>query len=208
MRVSVLHITPLEVIDKALVKCWDSECKTGDDMVERIDRIANKNKHQSIIEHCTVNYNIEGISRALLQEVARHRMSSFSVESSRYVLKKHLAKEEPFIDGFNVYTERAKKYIVMTGDNEVDYCSILALNSLRSLVSYGKSNDVTKYTMPEAMKTNLVWTINLRSLANMLELRTDKSALLEFRTLAHTMFDILPHDYKTILQSYVKEYND
>lgn len=95
--VDVLHYTPIEILDKSLVKCWGSECKSGDDMLKRIDRIINKNKHGSIAEHCTVNFDIRGISRALLQEVARHRVQSLSVESTRYTLSKKLKNEDSFL---------------------------------------------------------------------------------------------------------------
>ncbi len=38
--------------------------------------------HESILEHINLTYSIKGISRALLQEVARHRHISLSVELS------------------------------------------------------------------------------------------------------------------------------
>lgn len=37
-------------------------------------------------EHISYNFDISEVSRALLQELARHRISSFSVKSSRYTL--------------------------------------------------------------------------------------------------------------------------
>jgi hypothetical protein len=51
------------------------------------DRVGNKYRHASILEHVTYNFSIEGISRACLQELARHRMASLSVKSTRYTLK-------------------------------------------------------------------------------------------------------------------------
>ena len=63
-----------------------------------IDRVGNQFHHSSILEHITFNFFIDGISRACLQELARHRVSSFSVKSSRYVLAKELKHEQPFIN--------------------------------------------------------------------------------------------------------------
>ena len=50
---------------------------------ELIDRVGNKHKHSSTLEHLVYTFDIEGVSRALLQELARHRMASLSVKSTR-----------------------------------------------------------------------------------------------------------------------------
>ena len=207
MTVKVLHYTPIEILDTALTKCWGSECKSGDAMMQRIDRIINKNKHGSIAEHCVVNFDIRGISRACLQELSRHRHQSLSVESTRYTLGR-LKLEEPFIDGDNIYEIRASQYLVYTGSPIIDAYSIHALDNLRLAIKLGKSNDIAKYCLPESFKTNLTSSLNIRSLMNFLSLRTDKSALWEIRNLAHAMFNALPEEYKYLLQSYVKDYNE
>lgn len=100
---------------------------------------------------------------------------------------------------------RASEYIVLTGDDDVDYASIIALENLRILVSKSISNDKLKYAIPECWKVDLTSTWNIRSLMNLFELRTDKSALWEFRQLGNAMFDALPEDYKFLLKDYVKE---
>ena len=41
--------------------------------------------HESPIEHASFTFGIEGVSRALLAQITRHRMASFSVQSQRYV---------------------------------------------------------------------------------------------------------------------------
>ena len=63
-----------------------------------IDRVGNQFHHASILEHISFNFFIDGISRACLQEVSRHRHTSLSVKSSRYVLAKELKHEQPFIN--------------------------------------------------------------------------------------------------------------
>lgn len=211
MTVEILHYTPINTLDTALTKCWGSECKSGDAMMERIDRIINKNKHGSIAEHCTVNFDIRGVSRALLQEVARHRMSNISVESTRYTLGR-LKIEQSFLDMPNetyeqAYT-RASKYVVYTSNADVDFTIIKQLEMLRQTVLSGVSNDIAKYTLPEAYKTSFTWTLNIRSMMNLFELRTDKSALWEFRQLANAMFDALPSEYQYLLKGYVKGENN
>ena len=41
--------------------------------------------HQSPMEHVSFTFGIEGVSRALLAQITRHRIASFSVQSQRYV---------------------------------------------------------------------------------------------------------------------------
>jgi thymidylate synthase (FAD) len=96
MQVELLHNTPLWVASKAIRKCWASEAKSdngGEKDKELIHRIGNKNKHKSTLEHLVYSFDIDGISRACLQELARHRIASYSVKSSRYTLKELKAEE-------------------------------------------------------------------------------------------------------------------
>ena len=43
--------------------------------------------HESPVEHASFTFGIEGVSRALLAQITRHRIASFSVQSQRYVDK-------------------------------------------------------------------------------------------------------------------------
>ncbi len=197
MKVTLKHYTPLDVCAHAIRTCWQSFDKS-DDGGEKdkalIDRVGNKYKHASTLEHLVYTFYIQGISRALLQELARHRMASLSVKSTRYTLKE-LKAIEPFeLDDF----EGASQFIVLTGNEAVDRCSIIALNNLQALLKQGISNDIAKYALVESYKTELTWTINARSLQNFLTLRSSKSALWEIRELAKAIFNTLPEDHKYI----------
>jgi len=106
MEVTLHHHTPLPIAAKAIRKCWASEgksdtCNTDDNIGpndrDLIHRVGNKFKHSSTLEHLSYNFEIKGVSRALLQELARHRMASPSVKSTRYTTSKELKNEEPFI---------------------------------------------------------------------------------------------------------------
>lgn len=203
MKVTLNHYTPLVICSDAIRTCWQSFDKSDDGgEADRalIDRVGNKFKHASTLEHLVYNFYIEGISRALLQELARHRMASLSVKSTRYTLKE-LKEEEPFsIDHKN----RAEKYIVMSGVDIVDEMSIRALENLRIVLAAGISNDRAKYCLPESYKTELSWTINARSLQNFISLRSDKSALWEIRDLAKTLYESLPNEHQYIFQHSLK----
>ena len=62
-----------------------------------LDRVGNQFHHGSILEHISFNFFIDGISRACLQEVSRHRVASLSVKSSRYTISE-LRKEQQQIE--------------------------------------------------------------------------------------------------------------
>ena len=235
MKVILDEHTSLYIAAKAIRRCWDSGDKSDtyilknltaiDKRMENeeigpvsigfcgpndkalIERVGNKFKHSSTLEHLTYHFTILGVSRALLQELARHRMASPSVKSTRYTLKE-LKEEQPFnacISGdksvFDINTRaRAAKYLVWTDISFVDDKSIHALEGLRQCISAGISNDKAKYCLPESYKTDLTWTINARSLQNFLSLRSSKAALWEIRDLANALYQILPKDHQYLFE--------
>ena len=195
MRVTIKYHTPLKVCSDAIRTCWQSFDKSdngGEKDRALIDRVGNKFKHSSTLEHLSYNFYIQGVSRALLQELARHRIASLSVKSTRYTLKE-LKDEKSFNDNG---LERAKKYLVFTKIKEVDNASLQALENLRKILKNGVPNDKAKYCLPESYKTELHWSINARSLQNFLTLRSDKSALWEIRELATKIYNAIPLDHR------------
>lgn len=191
--------------------CWNSFHKGGcytaptddisDEDKEFLSRTISKYKHGSISEHITYTFSIKGVSRALLQELARHRIASLSVRSSRYTLKE-LKDEAPFAD-YDNDIERASKYIVLTGTVAVDMVSLIALDNLRLLIVSGIANDKVKYCMPECYRTELIWTINTRSLMNFLALRSSPAALAEIRDLSQAIFEALPASHRFLYEDII-----
>ena len=195
MKVTLLQHTSLAVCASAIRTCWQSFDKSdngGEKDRELIDRVGNKFKHASTLEHLVYTFYIQGISRALLQELARHRIASLSVKSTRYTLKELKSEESFTCREF----QRAEKYLVMTKNEKVDEMSIKALENLRVVLKEGISNDKAKYCLPESYKTELTWSINARSLQNFLTLRSSKSALWEIQDLAHKLYDNLPNEHR------------
>ena len=242
INVMLMSHTPLFVAVKAIRTCWDSMDKSdtpdianktidsniGLKDLELIKRVGVKNKHSSTLEHLSYSFTIDGISRALLQELARHRLASLSVKSTRYTLNE-LKKEKDFdnliyLDDKDVKQRlirankriklselktvdfashdaianlaTASKYIRLIGVKTVDFASYEALANLQEIVKAGISLDKAKYCLPDAYKTSLVYTINARSLRNLLTLRTNKAALKEFQVLAKLLFSSLPEAHK------------
>ena len=199
MQITLLHYTPLNVCAHAIRTCWQSFDKSdegGEKDKALIDRVGNKYKHASTMEHLVYTFYIRGISRALLQELARHRLASPSVKSTRYTLKE-LKEGEPFAE--NDY-EGAERFIVLTGNALVDSASITALNNLQDILKSGVSNDIAKYCLPESYRTELTWTINARSLQNFLTLRSNKAALWEIRKMAYALYDTLPEEHQYLFE--------
>ncbi len=199
MNITLKQHTSLKECASAIRTCWQSFDKSDDGGkkdLDLIDRVGNKFKHSSTLEHLVYTFYIQGISRACLQELARHRIASLSVKSTRYTLKE-LKSEEEFLE--NDFT-RASKYLVLTENELVDTMSIKALENLRQVLKENVLNDRAKYCLPECYKTELTWTINARSLQNFLTLRSDKSALWEIQDLAKNIYEALPQDHKYLFE--------
>jgi len=172
-----------------------------------IKRIGFKYKHKSVLEHSLIVFEFEA-SRALLQELSRHRIGvSPTIKSTRYTLKE-LKNEKDFITygekvGENITThydlERASKYVVLTDDDTTNAYIIDSLERVKWLIQENKSNDITKYALPEAYKFKGQVSFNLRSLLHLLKLRIDKSALKEFRLLCKDIIDSLPSEWKELV---------
>lgn len=202
INITLLTHTPLNVCSHAIRTCWQSFERGdngGEKDIELIDRVGNKFKHASTLEHLHYSFYIQGISRACLQELARHRMASLSVKSTRYTLKE-LKNEPSFYDADGaINLARASEYIVLTNNELVDSMSVAALENLRGvLANTTTSLDIVKYCLPECYKTELTWSINARALQNFLSLRSSKSALWEIRALANAIFNALPDEHKFI----------
>ena len=71
-------------------------CYSGADIDDLHEKVSEKDQdgfirrltemgHMSPIEHASFTFGVEGVSRALLAQISRHRIASFSVQSQRYV---------------------------------------------------------------------------------------------------------------------------
>lgn len=203
MTVKLLHHSPLWLASHAIRMSHDNHDKSDtvntDDLIgvkdrELIARVGNKFKHKSVLEMLVYWFDIDGISRACLQELARHRTARLTVKSSRYTLKE--LKDAP--------ENSMNNFLVSCGDKIADGYNFQQLQLLRSGLKEGVSNDKMKYMLPEAFKTRLQWQIDGRNLQNFLELRTSKDALLEIQSLARAIYDSLPSEHKYLYEEYVK----
>ena len=155
--------------------------------------------HESVLEHINLTYSVKGLSRACLQELARHRHISLSVESTRHTLSKNLERPD--------WVEHAAEGI----EHPVFQASFRAsVDLLKAIIKRSPEtpNDELKYFLPEMWPTNLVLTSNVRELRHILKLRTAPAALKEFRELARAMYEAVPEEYKYLLKDCVYEETD
>jgi len=204
MKAEIINYTPLEVALEAGLICTDSEERINQyDIVEFISKLI-KSGHESVIEHIYYNIRISDVSRALLQELARHRHISLSVKSTRWALKK-------FIDKFDKAEVDLSKF--QLNENHIDL--IMQLNDVSEklnelLIIAAKSglpNDILKYYIQESLCTKLMLTVNARELRHIFSLRLNNRALREFQDLCKEIYKALPKDHLFMYNDILVGYN-
>lgn len=189
----------LENCVTAIRTCWDSFDRQdswwdgngfnlGPNDKQLVQTIIN-NGHTSTLEHLIFTFDVKGITRAMLQELARQRIASLSVRSTRYTLKRSLS-------------EPIENLIVKTGDADVDAIITETMTAIQTLYKRRPdiNKDVIKYAITEALKVDLIYTINARSLRNLFNLRTSIAALPEFRMFCKAIWGVLPEQVRFIFQ--------
>lgn len=219
MEVRVLDHFKLSNAVIAARTCWNSFHKGGNyreptDNISEVDkellqRLLFKEKHTSISEHIYYCFNIQDITRFVLMELSRHRIASYSVESTRYTLKR-LKYEKSFksyiLDRYE-YTydlDRASEFIEINPEVNTNF-QVQQLEFVREVLLDGASIDDVKYLLPESYLTDLVWTINVRSLRNFLQLRLSKSAHKAIRSLAKAVYEAIPNEHKFLFEDIANE---
>lgn len=220
IKVTLLHYTPKEVLIEAMSMPYKTENFKKiptEQAMKKIRAICVDKKHSSVLEHITFNFKIEGISRLCLQELVRHRMASYTVESTRYTLPSWERADNLFdtmrFDSENAFSrvnkskrneiiKILKKYFVMPNEIQANQIEIL-YNQFKELLRSNYTTDkkdMIKYFLPESWRTNLVMSINARSLRNFLYFRLDKQAHFEIRHLAGLMYEQIPTEYKVLFE--------
>ena len=192
----------MSIIIQATRTCYDSMSKSdnlGDKDLALLKKIIDS-KHESVLEHMVFTFKITDISRACLQELARHRIASYSVKSTRYTLKE--LRDTP--------DNELEKFLIEDIESIVKSSAIDSLKKIKMMLNMSNPDmEKIKYALPECYKTELVWTINLRSLRNFLKLRLSLKAHQEIRKLATIVYSCLvanlPNDilFQDVIDGYV-----
>ncbi len=156
--------------------------------------------HLSPIEHITFTFGIEGVSRALLAQITRHRIASFSVQSQRYVEEKdykfvtppEIADVPEALEEFNNQMDSA-----ISSYNKL--ADILKDKHYKTFIKEGfdekeaakkaqkKAIEDARFVLPNACDTKMIMTMNARSLLNFFSLRCCSRAQWEIKALADEM---------------------
>ena len=141
--------------------------------------------HESVLEHVSFTFLIEGVSRVLLAQLTRHRIASFSVQSQRYV---------SYASGFgyivppaieNLGTEAVAEY-----ESQMAQMHSWYENWQKKLGDAGeKSNEDARFVLPNACETRVLLTMNARELRHFFALRMCSRAQWEIRQMANAMFE-------------------
>ena len=138
--------------------------------------------HLSTFEHVSFTFGIEGVSRALLAQITRHRIASFSVQSQRYV-------GQSGEDGFDYIVppaiealgeEKAARFREQMAQMDAWY-----RQWLEELGEGGKED--ARFVLPNAAATRMVVTMNARELTHFFALRCCNRAQWEIREVAWQM---------------------
>lgn len=199
---------PYDVISVAAKTCYSS--MDLDDLMrkftdaERLKLIKSleDSKHESPFEHVSITFAISNISRACSHQLVRHRIASFSQRSQRYVDE----------TGFNYFVPvniNSSKNIKEYYTHFMNKVGVIYEELKEDLLNYfieeyrkvqNKEPDTThirafkkmvgeeaRYVLPNACSTQLVMTMNVRSLWNFFNLRCCNRAQAEINELAWEM---------------------
>lgn len=160
--------------------------------------------HESPIEHASFTFGIEGVSRALLAQITRHRMASFSVKSQRYVREgsfeyitpPEIANEPEALKIYDeIMAEDQKRYDRLT--------EILKEKHIKTFLVEGKDEKTAarmaekkaiedaRFVLPNACETQMIMTMNARSLHNFFKHRCCARAQWEIQEIANQMLALV-----------------
>ncbi|MGZ3585628.1 MAG: FAD-dependent thymidylate synthase [Candidatus Limnocylindrales bacterium] len=143
--------------------------------------------HGSTIEHIVFTFGISGVSRTLSHQLVRHRAGvAFDQQSQRYVKFKGPATMEPATISEAEEALRERYEAQLAGSLEL----------YGDLLEAGIPGEDARFVFPNATRTNLVMTANLRALIHMSGLRLCTMAQWEIRRLfqlvRHEIFQVSP----------------
>lgn len=202
--VEVEDFNPSEIlakIERAGRTCYKSEDKiTGDSSARFVSNILSRG-HESVIEHVNITAKVI-CDRGVTHEIVRHRIASYSQESTRYC--------DYGGEGINVVLppwcedicpgEYSTKNDFVDAHKAIDYsfAEELWINSMfsanedyRKLRDQGWTPQQARSVLPNSLKTEIVMTMNLREWRHFFKLRCSKKAHPQMREVAIMLFDIM-----------------
>lgn len=146
--------------------------------------------HESVLEHASVSFYAEGVSRSLLAELTRHRHLSFSVVSQRYVrLGEDDVTRHPTIDKYGHLELVTEEFTIQDQVDEAVRYALEAYNAIADrLLAEGlpkkKALEAARVVLPNLMDSPMVVTGNLRAWRDVLKKRYSEHADEEIKLFA------------------------
>ena len=174
----------LKFIEKCGRVCYRSEKNITPDSAEKFVRILIKRGHESVLEHFSCTFKIV-CDRGVMAELTRHRLCSFSIESTRYV----------------DYSGEDLKFILpkISLDN-FEFAAADAESYYKELRKAGATPEYARAVLPNALATTIIMTANLREWRHILKLRTSQKAQPQMRQIMTLIFDTLKDKLPSVFE--------
>lgn len=181
----------LQRLELAGRTCYKSEDKITPDSASKFVGIICERNHESVLEHVSITVRFI-CDRGVSHELVRHRIASFSQESTRYVNygKKGIAFIiPPWVDfspadlSADEVIEAADVDSMFFPKNVWLYSLACAENAYNTLVLAGWKPEQARGVLPNSLKTEVVMTANLREWRHIFKLRCAPAAHPQMREL-------------------------
>lgn len=175
------NVNPVEIL-KNLESygrtCYKSEGKITENSADSFLRRVLKSGHESVIEHEKITVKII-CDRGVTHEIVRHRIASYSQESTRYCnySKDKFGGELTFIKPV-FWMKNSQEYEIWEKQMQE------AENAYLTLIQLGASPEQARSILPNSLKTEIVVTMNLREWRHFFKLRTSKRAHPQMREIS------------------------
>lgn len=161
--------------------CYKSENKTTDTSAEEFVKNVIERGHESVIEHEKITVRII-CDRGVTHEIVRHRIASYSQESTRYCnyQKDKFGNELTFIKPM-FWNEDSEEYAIWLKMMEA-----IEENYMR-LIKIGASPQEARSILPNSLKTEIIVTMNMREWRHFFNLRASEAAHPQMQEIARPM---------------------
>ena len=168
----------LKKIERIGRVCYKSENNITDDSAERFIQNIIKNGHESVLEHVSISVRVV-CDRGVSHEIVRHRIASYSQESTRYCnySKDKFENEITFIKPC-FWNKGEMNYILWK-----EYCETTE-RVYKEMLEHGATPEQARSILPNSLKTEIVMTMNLREWRHFLKLRCSNKAHPQMREVA------------------------
>ncbi len=173
----------LETIEKCGRTCYKSEDRITEGSARKFAAMILKGGHESVLEHEKISLRII-CDRGVTHEIVRHRIASYSQESTRYCnySKDKFGNELTFIRPpfWGEGDECMKLWEAAMAEAEKAYFALLAA---------GAKPEEARDVLPTSLKTEIAVTMNIREWRHFFKLRTSERAHPQIREIAVPMLE-------------------